>query len=238
MCLLTAGARILPYTYGVKYLPPNPKQFFKLKRIVCSAFWKANILKVELSMITIGELSRKLWSLRSCFLILPPGALTPQGVEGATKRDVSKHWCTLQWCASRGWVICTWELNSMHYKHVMPTETIFLMNLTCKIIMHLTLFGVNRLFTNGWAKKKDELLNSCYSMMTLWHAKAVFASQALWELPFDMLLQSYTRQHYVRLTTREHFAPQKYMVGSLPCLTKAQGFLVPWWRHQMERFSA
>ena len=48
---------------------------------------------------------KKLWSLRSCLLILPPGALTPQGIEGAIKRDVSKHWCTLQWCASRGWVI-------------------------------------------------------------------------------------------------------------------------------------
>ena len=56
-------------------------------------------------MIKIGELLRKLWSLRSCFNILPPGALTPQGIEGAMKRDVSKHWCTLQWCASRGWFI-------------------------------------------------------------------------------------------------------------------------------------
>ena len=53
-------------------------------------------------MLKIGELLRKLWSLRSCFLILPPGALTPQGIEGAIKRDMSKHWCTLQWCASRG----------------------------------------------------------------------------------------------------------------------------------------
>ena len=31
--------------------------------------------------------------------------ITPQGIEGAMKRDVSKHWCTLQWCASRGWFI-------------------------------------------------------------------------------------------------------------------------------------
>ena len=52
-----------------------------------------------------SELSRKLWSLRSCYLISPPGALTPQGIEGAMKRDVSKHLCTLQWCASKGWVI-------------------------------------------------------------------------------------------------------------------------------------
>ena len=56
-------------------------------------------------MIKIGELLRKLWSLRSCFLILPPGTLATQGIKGAMKRDVSKHWCTLQWCASRGWVI-------------------------------------------------------------------------------------------------------------------------------------
>ena len=34
-------------------------------------------------MIKIGELLRKLWSLRSCFNILPPRALTPQGIEGA-----------------------------------------------------------------------------------------------------------------------------------------------------------
>ena len=56
-------------------------------------------------MIKIGEFLRKLWSLRSCFNILPPGALTPQGIEGAMERDVSKQWCTLQWCASRGWFI-------------------------------------------------------------------------------------------------------------------------------------
>ena len=42
-------------------------------------------------MIKIGDLLRKLWSLRSCFNILPPGTLTPQGIEGAMKRDVSKH---------------------------------------------------------------------------------------------------------------------------------------------------
>ena len=66
---------------------------------------KSNILKVELSMVKIGELLRKLWSLRSFFNILPPGALTSQGIEGAMKRDVSKHWCTLQWCASWGWFI-------------------------------------------------------------------------------------------------------------------------------------
>ena len=76
--------------------------------------WKANILNVELSMIKIDELLRKLWSLRSCFLILPPGALTPQGIEGAMKRDVSKHWCTLQWCASRGWFIAHENWTSCH----------------------------------------------------------------------------------------------------------------------------
>ena len=32
-------------------------------------------------MIKIGELLRKLWSLWSCFLILPPGTLTPQGLK-------------------------------------------------------------------------------------------------------------------------------------------------------------
>ena len=63
-------------------------------------------------MIKIGELFRKLCSLRSCFNILPPGALTPQGIGGAMKRDVSKHWCTLQWCVGRGWFIAheNWTL--------------------------------------------------------------------------------------------------------------------------------
>ena len=64
-------------------------------------FLKSKYIIVELSIIEIGELLGKLRSLRSCFHILPPGALTPQGIEGAMKRDVSKHWCTLQWCASR-----------------------------------------------------------------------------------------------------------------------------------------
>ena len=81
------------------------KTTFQIEMYLCSAFWKANISKVELSMIKIGELLRKLWSLRSCFNILPPGTHTPQGIEGAMKRDVSKHRCTLQWCVSRGWFI-------------------------------------------------------------------------------------------------------------------------------------
>ena len=81
------------------------KIVFKFKCIVCSGSWKANILKVEISMIKIGELLRKLLSFRSYFLILPPGVLTPKGIKDAMKRDVSKHWCTLQWCASNGWVI-------------------------------------------------------------------------------------------------------------------------------------
>ena len=81
------------------------KTIFQIEMYCMQCFLNSNILNVELSMITIGELLRKLWSLRSCFLILPPEALTPQGIEGATKRDVSKHWCAIQWCASRGWFI-------------------------------------------------------------------------------------------------------------------------------------
>ena len=91
-----------------------------------SAFWKANILKVELSMIKIGVLLRKLWSLRSCFNILPPGALTPQGIEGAMKRDVSKHWCTLQWCASRGWFIAHENWTSCHIENIFLAMTWYL----------------------------------------------------------------------------------------------------------------
>ena len=105
-------------------LSPNPKQLFKLKCIVWSAFWKANILKIELSMIKIGVLLRKLWSLRSCFNILPPGALTPQGIEGAMKHDVSKHWCTLQWCASRGWFIAHENWTSCWGMHTSSFQSI------------------------------------------------------------------------------------------------------------------
>ena len=83
-------------------------------------FLKRKYIKVELSTIKICELLRKLWSLRSCFLILPPGALAPQGIEGAVKRDVSKHWWILQWCASRSWVTAhenwaTWQIQIYWY---------------------------------------------------------------------------------------------------------------------------
>ena len=68
-------------------------------------FFKTKYIKSRTFNDKIGELLRKIWSLRSCFLILPPGALTLQGAEGVLKRELSKHWCTLQWCASRGWFI-------------------------------------------------------------------------------------------------------------------------------------
>ena len=103
------------------------KTTFQIEMSCMSAFWKANILKVEFSMIKIGELLRKLWSLRSCFNILPPGALTPQGIEGAMKRDVSKHWCTLQWCASKGWFIAHGNWTSWRDTHI--DESTF--NTTC-----------------------------------------------------------------------------------------------------------
>ena len=61
-------------------------------------------------MVKIGELLRK-YGFKKLLPILPPGALTPQGIEGAMKRDVSKHWCTLQWCASID--ILHMELNVM-----------------------------------------------------------------------------------------------------------------------------
>ena len=81
------------------------KTFFEIEMYCMQCFFKSKCIIVEISMVKIGELLRKFRSLRSCFHILPPGALTPQGIEGAMKRDVSKHWCILQWCASRGWVI-------------------------------------------------------------------------------------------------------------------------------------
>ena len=53
---------------------------------------------------------KNLWIIKKNMVhkkLLPHLALTltPQGIGGAMKRDVSKQWCTLQWCASRGWVI-------------------------------------------------------------------------------------------------------------------------------------
>ena len=105
MCLLTQGPISCHKIMVSSTFHQSQNKFFKLKCTVFSAFWKTNISKVELSMIKIGQLLRKLWSLRSRFLILPPGTLTPQGIEGAMKRDVSIHLCTLQWYASRGWFI-------------------------------------------------------------------------------------------------------------------------------------
>ena len=72
------------------------KTIFQIEIYCMQCFLKSKYIKVELSMIITGELLRTLWSLRSCYLILPPGALAPQGIKGVVKRDVSKHWCTLQ----------------------------------------------------------------------------------------------------------------------------------------------
>ena len=89
------------------------KIIFQIEIIVSSASWKANIIKVELSMIKICELLRKLLSLRSCFLILPPGAFAPQGIEGLMKRDLSKHWVYPPVMCQQRSSYCTWELNVM-----------------------------------------------------------------------------------------------------------------------------
>ena len=90
------------------------KRFFQIEIYRISALWKANISKVELSMIKIGELLRKLLALRSCFFILPPGHLLPS----------SRDWrCNEAWreqtlayppvmCQQR-LSYCTWELNFM-----------------------------------------------------------------------------------------------------------------------------
>ena len=93
------------------------KTIFQIEMYCMQCFLKSNTLKSDLSMIKIGELLRKLWSLRSCFLILPWGALTPQGIEGATKRDASKHRCAIQWCASRGWFIAHENWTSCRLKY-------------------------------------------------------------------------------------------------------------------------
>ena len=58
------------------------KTIFQIEMYCMQCFLKSKYIKVELSMIKIGELLRKLWSLRSCFLILPPGNI------GAPSSDV------------------------------------------------------------------------------------------------------------------------------------------------------
>ena len=89
------------------------KTIFQIEMYCMQCFLIANILKVKLSVIKIGELLRRLWSLRSCFLILPPGALTPQGTEGAMKLDVTKKLVYLPVMCQLRLIYCTWELNVM-----------------------------------------------------------------------------------------------------------------------------
>ena len=101
------------------------KTIFQIEMYCMQCIWKANISKLELSTIKIGELSRKLWSLRRCILILSSGALTPQGIGGVMKRDVKKHWCTLQWCAGRGWVIAHENWTSWHVGSKPPRKAYF-----------------------------------------------------------------------------------------------------------------
>ena len=81
------------------------KTIFQIEMYCMQCFLKSKYIKCKTFNETIGELLRKLWSLRSSFLILPPGALTPQGIDNAMKPGDSNHWCTLQRCASRGWFI-------------------------------------------------------------------------------------------------------------------------------------
>ena len=112
-----------------------------------------------------------LWSSRSCFLILPPGALTPHGIEGAMKRDVSKHWCTLQWCASRGWFIahenwtsyvpfCTWTIccDRISFLHA-EYRTIFIE--LWNFLKHLTPLNTLRSGNNG-RHLVDGIFNGTY----------------------------------------------------------------------------
>ena len=112
---------ILSWNCGVKYYSPNPKQFFQLKYNVCNAFLRSNYIKSRTFNDKNRWIIKEVLSLRSCFLILPSGALTPQGIEGARKRDMSKHWCTLQWCANRGWFIAhgNWTSCPCHVSNIL-----------------------------------------------------------------------------------------------------------------------
>ena len=56
------------------------KTIFQIEMYCMQCFLKSKYIEEELSMIKIGEVLRKLCSLRSCFLVLPPGALAPSGL--------------------------------------------------------------------------------------------------------------------------------------------------------------
>ena len=58
------------------------KTIFQIEMYCMKCFLKSKYIEIELLMIKIGESLRKLWSWRSCFLILPPeGHLLPRGLK-------------------------------------------------------------------------------------------------------------------------------------------------------------
>ena len=122
-------------------------------------------------MIKIGELLRKLWSLRSCFLILPPGALTPQGIKGAMKRD--EAWreqtlvCPPLMCQQR-LSYCTWELNVMLLPEVLNQW--WLCSFTVTRIIELRIVFVILLLCWTFA-----VPGTCYHV-TFWYASIIHGS--------------------------------------------------------------
>ena len=127
-------------------------------------------------MIKIGDLLRKLWFWRSCFNILPPGALTPQGIEGAMERDMSKHWCTLQWCASRGWFIA-------HENWTSCNKITF-----CTLLLHAFFSGIchNIGYINSKStvpQRKCIFINVDIADKSSWHGKSRLQRNSLL-LPF------------------------------------------------------
>ena len=105
MCLLTTGTHIHHRIMVSNTYHKIQNNFSNLNGWYAVLFEKKNIKSRTFNNKNRWIFKNKLWSLRSCFLILPPGALSPQGIEDAMKCDVSKHWCTLQWCANRCWFI-------------------------------------------------------------------------------------------------------------------------------------
>ena len=86
------------------------KTIFQIEIYCMQCFSKSTYIKVELSMIKVSELLWKLWSLISCFLILPPGALAP--LEAWREQTLVYPPVMCQQRLS----YCTWELNIMNHK--------------------------------------------------------------------------------------------------------------------------
>ena len=81
------------------------KTTFQIEMYCIQCFLKSKYIKSRTCNDKNLWIINKVMVFKKLLQHLATRGITPQGIEGAMKRDVSKHWCTLQWCASRGWFI-------------------------------------------------------------------------------------------------------------------------------------